>query len=105
MQTPTFLGLFPYGFVSFPSFYHHPRCCQVAADRIAKRAVELYDAALRFNASDFPQNLNFLDEEVYKDADIPERLPSFEFSPYFKQVGLVVFLCKRDWILRPKIQF
>ena len=58
----------------------------MAAERIAKRAVELYDVAFRFNASDFPSNLNVLDDEVYKDADIPERLPSFKFSPYFKQV-------------------
>ena len=64
---------------------------QLAAERIANRAVELYDAALRQEEedednSDFPSNLNVLDSNVYKDADIPERLPTFKFSPYFKQV-------------------
>ena len=69
-----------------PSIFYSLFRGQVAAERIAKRAVELYDAAFRLNASDFPSNLNILDEKVYKDADIPERLPPFEFSPHFKQV-------------------
>ncbi|KAK2155924.1 hypothetical protein LSH36_227g06072 [Paralvinella palmiformis] len=57
-----------------------------AAQRIARRAVLLYDAWYLKNSTSQYRQLRHLPDNIYRDSDIPSRLPpDLHFSPYFKQ--------------------
>ncbi|KAL8570692.1 hypothetical protein ACOMHN_039127 [Nucella lapillus] len=57
-----------------------------AAERLADKVLELHDSFLEQNVTVDAERLNDLSLDVYKDSDIPARLPDdLEFSPYFLQ--------------------
>ncbi|KAK2171034.1 hypothetical protein NP493_1112g00000 [Ridgeia piscesae] len=61
------------------------RSKRIAARRIADRAVDAYDRMLLANMT-VPPRLTKVNLEMYRDTDIPSRLPTdLGFSPYFKQ--------------------
>ncbi|XP_070196192.1 voltage-dependent calcium channel subunit alpha-2/delta-2-like [Littorina saxatilis] len=57
-----------------------------AAERLAEKVLELHDSFLEQNMTIDADRLNDLTADVYKDSDIPTRLPpDLKFSPYFQQ--------------------
>lgn len=57
-----------------------------AGERLAQRVLELHDNFLEQNVTINANRLNDLSIDIYKDSDIPLRLPTdLKFSPYFQQ--------------------
>ncbi|XP_050400585.1 voltage-dependent calcium channel subunit alpha-2/delta-2 [Patella vulgata] len=57
-----------------------------AAERLAEKVREIHDDFLRSNSSINAKVLKDIDERIYRDSDIPSRLPhDIIFNPYFRQ--------------------